>query len=486
MPHLASLRSALPLAAGMALSLPMLTPLPVKAQLLPPGADTQVIENLAELPTIPIEDFPDVILTPEMIRQFAAVGTPLPPEVQPGRAVAAEDLFRIGNFEPFGLPDASMETLARATGQSTQRLTMADVEPVLELVTLNKLLEETRLRGLDQRLVAEVPAIKAVLVQTVFERMRLRDTASLGQLDSLLARRNGNLGNLVSQLKSTIAPGDEVDVARLPIDLDIGQGLGDGVFAPELLDRQLDQILGRLTVEELARSFPAMGDMPLSNLSPSLLKDISLRDAVPNLTRLPIGQISGIETLPLSSFGALNVQSLSLGQMPDPMRLVGGVRFGIADVALGEPGVGSHEQRRMRVVSGGITSKRKQLTGRRCTGNECPHFEISDPSNLAYHGAAWMDGNTQVPDGFGLLCRPFRCKGPAGNHPFGSGVRVQLRNIDQAAGTAQVSLTFGYCKRILFVGKTCTPWIFPVPSGIPIGIIREQTVLPYAPPSQVK
>ena len=123
---------------------------------------------------------------------------------------------------------------------------------------------------------------------------------------------------------------------------------------------------------------------------------------------------------------------------------------------------------------------------RRCTGSDCPHFEIADPGNPTYNGAAWMDGQTQVPDGFGLLCKPFGCKGPAGNHPFGSGVRVQLRNIDQAAGTAQVTLSFAYCKRIPFVGRTCTPWVFPVPSGIPIGTIREETVLPYAPPAQVK
>ena len=48
MPHLPHLRSAL--AAGLALTLPILNPLPGNAQWLPPGANTQVIENLAELP----------------------------------------------------------------------------------------------------------------------------------------------------------------------------------------------------------------------------------------------------------------------------------------------------------------------------------------------------------------------------------------------------------------------------------------------------
>jgi len=466
MAFLASLRSTLALSAGVALSSSLLNVLPAQAQFLPPGADTQVIENLAELPQIPIEDFPNVVLTAEMITQFAAVGTPLPAEAKPGMALPAEDLFRIGNFEPFGLPNASLDNLAKATGQSTRQLSMADVEQVFDVVTLDKLLEGTNLRGLADEFVAEVPALKAVLVQTVFEQLRIGDLSGLGQLSNQLKQHNGSLSNLVSELKDGLVPGS--------------------AFAPLVEDRQLDQILGELQVGKLAQSFPAMGEMPLNNLSPEQLQKIPLDEAVPGLTRIPIGQISDIETLPLSSFGALNVQSLSLGQMPKPMGLVSGVRFGVADVALGDPKSGSHEQQRMRVLSGGITSKRKRLTARRCTGNECPHFEIADPGNAAYNGAAWMDGKTQVPDGFGLLCKPFRCKGPAGNHPFGSGVRVQLRDIDQAAGTAQVSLSFAYCKRILFVGKTCTPWVFPVPSGIPIGVIREQTVLPYAPPSKTK
>lgn len=487
MPHARSFRAALAATAGLALSLPLLRPLPVTAQGLPPGADTQVIENLAELPNIPIEDFPDILLTQTMLDQFAAAGTPLPATALPGQAIAAEDLFRIGNFEPFDLPDASLDNLAKATGISTKQLAMADVEPVFDLITLEKLLEETQLRGLKDQLVVDVPAVKAVLVQTLFEHLRLNETSRLGQLSTLLERRNGNLGSLVSRLQSGLGPEDYLNPKTLPpgLDLDLGLGRFDGVFAPDLLEQQLDQALGRLEVGELARSFPAMAEVPLSNLSPQILQDISLREAVPNLTRLPIGQISGIENLPLSSFGALNLQSLSLGQMPDPMRLAGGVRFGVADVALGDPEAGAHEQQRMRVISGGITSKRKKLTARRCTGNQCPHFEIADLGS-PYNGAAWMDGKTQVPDGFGLLCRPFRCKGPAGNHPFGSGVRVQLRNIDQAAGTAQVTLSFAYCKRILFVGKTCTPWVFPVPSGIPIGTIGEETVLPYKPPVKVK
>ena len=477
-----NLFSRLAAAAGLALSLPLIQP--AQANFLPPGADTQVIENLAQLPNIPIESFPDIILTQEMLDQLAAVGTPLPVEAQPGMAIAAEDLFRVGNFEPFGLPEASLDNIAQVTGVSTETVALAEVPDLLEVLSFKDLV--SGIPDLADQPLSEVPAIQNLLVQSLFERLRLGDNQSLRAIRLLLQESPGSFSALTQPLREAIAPGQQLSLDSIPQDwIDRGLGRLDGIFAPTLSDSLLDDAVGNLKVGELAQGFPALEEMPLSNLSPEVLQDLSLQDSVPGLTTIPIERFNDIEALPLSSFGPLNLQSLSLGQMPDPMQLAGGVRFGVADVALGDPDAGSHEQRRMRVVSGGITSKRKKLTARRCTGNECPHFELADPGS-AYNGAAWMDGKTQVPDGFGLLCRPFRCKGPAGNHPFGSGVRVQLRNIDQAAGTAQVTLSFAYCRRILFVGKTCTPWVFPVPSGIPIGTIGEETVLPYAPPAQVK
>jgi hypothetical protein len=134
------------------------------------------------------------------------------------------------------------------------------------------------------------------------------------------------------------------------------------------------------------------------------------------------------------------------------------------------------------VVSGGITDQNMQMSGARCSGNSCPHFEIStvDPQ---LDGSAWMDSTGQrVPDGFGPLCIPFSCKGPPGNHPFGPGARVLLRDIDQATGTAQVAFSFPVCKVIPFIGKTCTPWMFPVPEGIPVATVAEKSIVPFIVP----
>ncbi|KAM3095558.1 hypothetical protein ACKFKG_13170 [Phormidesmis sp. 146-35] len=171
--------------------------------------------------------------------------------------------------------------------------------------------------------------------------------------------------------------------------------------------------------------------------------------------------------------------------MPKPLSLPPGIQTGIADISLGTPNAGDREQERIRIVSGGITSQDMVQNGARCEGNSCPHFEIATPGNAEFHGAAWMDATGQrVPDGFGILCKPWSCKGPPGNHPFGSAARVLLSNINQSTGTADVSLSFAFCKRLPVVGRSCTPWIFPTSSGIPIGKVHEKSLLPFVPPGR--
>ena len=240
-----------------------------------------------------------------------------------------------------------------------------------------------------------------------------------------------------------------------------------------------------MSVAGAIEAIPGFGDTPLSEVDPAALANLTLGDSVPGLTSVPLQNIPDISTLPLSSLDAAGISQLSLGQMPNPLGLAPGFQLGVADIALGDPDSGDREQQRMRVVSGGITDSDMQLTGARCTGNSCPHFEIStgDPQ---IDGSAWMDATGQrVPDGFGLLCEPFGCEGPPGNHPFGEAVRVLLRDIDQLEGTAQVALSFPVCKTILFIGKTCTPWIFPTPEGIPVATIAEKSIVPFVMPSRM-
>lgn len=400
-----------------------LAPPTTLAQSQPPSRpvtpNTQIVDTLKQLSQIPLKNYPTVILTPELQRQFAVAGTPLPGGARIGQEIRPEDIFRIGNFEPFGLGDASLEQLAQLTGKSLERLRLAPFSQFLEQVTLEKLLKPDVLPQLSEKSIAQVPALAALL-----------DNAEQLGLSSL----------------SSISPNTKVG--------------------------------------QLVQAVPAIQRINFAQIPPQRLEQIGIADAIPGLTGVALGKIDGVEALPLRSLAALDISSLSLGQMPKPMRLVSNVQFGVADVALGEPGSGEREQQRLRVISGGIPTQDKQFTGVRCSSNSCPHFEFALPGGGAENGAAWMDGKTPVPDGFGPLCKPFGCKGPAGNHPFGSGVRIQLREIDQARGTAQVSLSFAYCRHIPFVGKSCTPWIFPIPSGIPIGTIREQTLLPFAPPQR--
>ena len=380
---------------------------------------TQISDNLNQLPNIPLKNFPTVILTPEVINQFTAAGTPLPSTARVGQEIRPEDIFHIGNFESFGLGDANLAALARLGGVSLQQISMGDLVEVFGQVTLEKLLQPDVLPQLGEMAVSDIPALQALLSQ-------------------------GNLSGL--EASGTISPTTQV--------------------------------------KALIREVPALKDISFNQIPTQQLQQLGVMKAIPGLTQIPIGNIEGVEALPIRSLSALKIPSLSLGQMPKPMRLVSGVQLGVADVALGDPSTGNAEQQRLRVISGGIKTKDKKLTGVRCPGNDCPHFEFSLPGSAEHHGAAWMDGKIQVPDGFGILCKPWNCKGPAGNHPFGSGVRVQLREINQAEGTAQVSLSFTYCRRIPFVGKSCTPWIFPLPSGIPIGTIREETFVPFAPPER--
>jgi len=385
----------------------------------PASSNHQIVDNLNQLPQIPLKNFPTVILTAEVQQQFAAAGTPLPAEASLGQELRPEDIFRIGNFEPFGLGDASLEQLAQQTGTSLEQIAMAQMTEFFEQVTLEKLLQSGALPELANLSLQEIPALKALLSEG--ERL--------------------GLGSLSSVNPST-------------------------------------------TVKQLLQQVPELGNISFAELSPQQLQQLSVAEAIPGLSGLALNRIDGVEALPIRSLNALEVPSLSLGQMPKPMQLVSNVQLGVADVALGDPGTGDREQQRLRVISGGIKTRDKKLTGVRCPGDSCPHFEFALPTGGAENGAAWMDGSTSVPDGFGPLCQPFGCKGPAGNHPFGSGVRVQLRNIDQAQGTAQVSLSFAYCRRIPFVGKSCTPWIFPLPTGLPIGTVQENTVVPFAAPQQ--
>jgi hypothetical protein len=102
---------------------------------------------------------------------------------------------------------------------------------------------------------------------------------------------------------------------------------------------------------------------------------------------------------------------------------------------------------------------------------DCTHAEIFVGQKSPFNGAAWVDGKNWVPDGFGDWCDPWGCKGPTGNEAtYNRQLRFLLTNINPSQGTGQVSFTFPLCLYEPFTSKplTCTPAVFPIPSGIPI------------------
>ena len=70
----------------------------------------------------------------------------------------------------------------------------------------------------------------------------------------------------------------------------------------------------------------------------------------------------------------------------------------------------------------------------------------------------------KVKVGFGPQVIVFNGKEPTGRHPFGKAFKQVVWNIDEAEGSVETTMFFRICKRIAFIGKTCTPYgIGPVP-----------------------
>ncbi|WP_225895597.1 hypothetical protein [Dendronalium phyllosphericum] len=98
-----------------------------------------------------------------------------------------------------------------------------------------------------------------------------------------------------------------------------------------------------------------------------------------------------------------------------------------------------------------------------CLQNNCAHMEMSGIGKTT--GTQWISGKFQkVNGGFGLLKTLNRGKEPTGRNPFGSSFKQVVWNIDEASGEVETAMFFRICKRIPFIGRTCSPYfIGPVP-----------------------
>ena len=244
----------------------------------------------------------------------------------------------------------------------------------------------------------------------------------------------------------------------------------------DLVSGNSSSISETATVQQALNQFPELADAPLKKLGLDKLSGYKLGD-LPGFASTPLDNLPLSEGVLVKDLKAARLGSIPLSKLPIAPKLANGVRFAEVDVILGV-----REQSRLRSISGTVP-KNDEFQGVSCPGQSCPHIEIHDVLGTQYSGYAWMDGRQKAKDGYGPLCLPFGCKGPVGNHPFGKAFRVIVTKPEEASGTIGVGLKFRACKRIAFIGKTCTPYFFPpLEGGLPLGRWKEKQIVPFVAP----
>jgi hypothetical protein len=398
-----------------------------------------VARELITFPQLPINQFPAIPCTVELQSQFTQKAK-IPFSCNIGEELPAEKVLAIGNFLGLGITQSNLAQIANVNNIDLQQIGADQLQSLYSLITPKKLLGDQLNNLVQNKLLGDLPLVQEALIQDITNKIQLGNLSQLQPLNNLLQQANG--------------------------------------YADLLNPERLQQQLTNLALDQVVSALPDFGDFSLGNLSLDTLKNFNVSEAIPGLVDEALGSIPGVESLMIGDLSAIGLPNLSLSQFPNPLSFVAGINFGKFDFPLS-----NNERDLGRQLSGGLPEGDYQLRKQKCK-DKCKFAEISSP-NPAYHGAAWMDGGEHwVPDGFGLVCWawPGGCKGPAGNHPFGRTIRVLLTNIDARAGTAQVSFTFPICWDIFLVGTTCTPAVFPIPSGFPIYKVSEGDWLPFVAP----
>jgi hypothetical protein len=400
-------------------------------------ADTpNVAKELINLPQLPLNQFPGIPCTSQLQTQFTQQAK-ISFSCNIGEMLPAERVLPIGSFSGLGLTKSNLAQIAGVNNINLQQVGADQLQSLYNLITPNKLLGNQLNNLVQNRLLGDLPLVKEALIQDITNKIQLGNLAQLQPLNNLLQQANG--------------------------------------YADLLNPEKLQQQLTNIALDQVVAVLPDFGNFSLGGLSLDTLKNFNINDAIPGLANQVLSSIPGAESLMVGDLSAIGLPNLSLSQFPNPLSFVAGINFGKFDLPLS-----NDERDPGRQLSGGLPEADYQLRKQNCS-DKCKFAEIASP-NPAYHGAAWMDGGEHwVPDGFGLVCwfTPGACKGPAGNHPFGKTMRLLLTNIDASAGTAQVSFTFPICWEEF---ATCTPAIFPIPSGFPLYTVHEGDWLPFVAP----
>jgi hypothetical protein len=394
-----------------------------------------VAKELVNLPQLPLNQFPAVPCTNQLQTQFTQQAK-IALSCNIGEMLPAEKVLPLGSFSGLGLTKSNLAQIAGVNNIDLQQIGADQLQSLYSLITPNKLLGDQLNNLAQNKLLGDLPLVKEALIQDITSKIQLGDLTQLQPLNNLLQQANG--------------------------------------YADLLNPEKLQQQLTNIALDQVVAALPDFGNFSLGSLSLDTLKNFNVSDAIPGLANQVLGSIPGVESLMVGDLGAVGLSNLSLSQFPNPLSFVAGINFGQLDLPLS-----NDERDPGRQISGGLPEADYQLRKQKCSG-KCKFAEIASP-NPAYHGAAWMDGGEHwVPDGFGFVCLvPGACKGPAGNHPFGKTLRLLLTNIDASAGTAQLSFTFPICWEFI---STCTPAIFPIPSGLPLYTVHEGDWLPFVAP----
>jgi hypothetical protein len=366
-------------------------------------------------------------------------GTPLNCVI--GSKITADKLLSVGNFSSLKLLETSQEKIANFNGIDLKQVNVSQLQKFYSLVTPNKLLLPQFNNVYKNLPLANSPLLREALVQFTKEQYAASKFGNLQKLSKLIANSGGNI---------TFPAGGSVN-----------------------LDRFRQQI-SNLSLGQLVNALPDFANRSVTkNLSSAVQQAISAKGAIPGIESSPLGMIPGSENVPVADYKSIGLNQMSVAQMPQSLTPAFGMQVGRFDLTLGSDE--NPSPKKGRQISGGYpgSSFRKQD----CAG-KCAFAEISAPGTK-YHGAIWVEADGDiakqknwVPDGYGpIACAipPF-CKGPPGNNPFGPDFRFVFTNINPKKGTADVGITTRVCDMFRL---NCSPSIFPIPSGFPIGKIKE-------------
>jgi hypothetical protein len=367
---------------------------------------------------VPFSQYPAITCTKELLYQYNQQAK-VPLNCQVGSQVPTSKLLSIGMLSNFGLNQTSLQSIAQMNGINLNNVNVTKLGEYYSLITPNALVGKDMGGLFKNASLGSLPLVQAAFIQKLSDQVKIGNLSGLSQLN--------------------ISPGDFGNISGL------------------------SQKLSQLPLSTALANIPSFGNYSLGNVPINIAQQFSVANAIPNLpTQTPIGIISGAANLTVDKLAAIGGTNLSLSQLPIPLQFAAGAGLARFDLPLGDD-----EKNIARTISGGNTGKFKAES---CS-KDCTHAEIFVSGRSPLNGAAWVDGKNWVPDGFGPLCTPWSCKGPTGNEAtFNRQMRFLLTNINPSRGTGQVSFTFPMCLYYPFTSEpwTCTPAVFPIPSGIPI------------------